>query len=365
MVRAGSRVLQAHAGRLSYPLKVNLCVTYWCQYRCQTCNIWKRKPTDELSTDELLQFVRQNPKSEWLDITGGEIFLRPDIEEVLDAVLTDWRRLVVLHFPTNGFLSDKIVQTTTRLRKRHQTPIVVTVSLDGDEALNDAIRGIKGGYRRQIETFNRLRASGVSAVLGMTVSKFNADRVEDVFRAVERDCPGITARDFHVNVAQTSAHYYGTAEADGYRASPDEATAALAAYERLRGGGVRPADVVETRYLRLMRRFMATGVSPQPCHALRSTCFIDPWGTVYPCITYDHPIGRLRDHGMRLDPIWSGDAALKLQTEIWNGRCPQCWTACEAFPTIVGNALAPWRKGRAGRPGPSTDAAAVHGPARS
>ena len=42
-----------------------------------------------------------------------------------------------------------------------------------------------------------------------------------------------------------------------------------------------------------------------PCHALRASCFIDPWGVVYPCITYSKPLGRLRDTGMRLEPIWN------------------------------------------------------------
>ena len=35
--------------------------------------------------------------------------------------------------------------------------MIVTVSVDGDEQTNDEIRGIKGGFRRQIETFKALR----------------------------------------------------------------------------------------------------------------------------------------------------------------------------------------------------------------
>jgi radical SAM protein with 4Fe4S-binding SPASM domain len=346
VIHAGSRVLQAHAGRLSHPLKINLCLTYWCQYRCQTCNIWKRKPEDELTTDELLRFIAANNCTEWLDVTGGEIFLRKDIEQVLDAILSTWTRLGLLHFPTNGFLTDLIVPITERLARRHATPIIVTVSLDGDEALNDEIRGIKGGYQRQVETFRRLRAARVRAVLGMTVSKFNASRVREVFDAVRKDVPGITPAEFHLNVAQASSHYYGTDDASAYAASNDEVAGALDAYRALRGTPWRPADLLEARYLRLLRSFVDTGVTPLPCHALRSSCFIDPWGTVYPCISYGRPVGRLREHGMQLEPIWRGGTATTVQREIWEGDCPQCWTACEAYQTILGNALAPWRRGR-------------------
>jgi radical SAM protein with 4Fe4S-binding SPASM domain len=81
-----------------------------------------------------------------------------------------------------------------------------------------------------------------------------------------------------------------------------------------------------------------------PCHALRASCFIDPWGVVYPCISYSKPVGRLRDNGMRLAPIWESLEATQLQRDIWQGDCPQCWTACEAYQSILGNALAGrWR----------------------
>lgn len=362
VVRAGGRVFQAHNGRLPYPLKINLCLTYWCQYRCQTCNIWKRRPEDELTTDELLRFIAANNCTEWLDVTGGEIFLRKDIEDILDAILATWTRLVLLHFPTNGFLTDRIVGVTERLSRRHRTPIIVTVSLDGDEALNDEIRGIKGGYQRQVETFRRLRAARVKAVLGMTVSRFNAGRVRDVFDAVRRDIPDLAPAEFHLNVAQASSHYYGTDDASAYGASREQIAGAIDEYRALRGVPWRPADLLEARYLRLLRTFVDTGVTPLPCHALRSSCFIDPWGTVYPCISYDRPVGRLREHDMNLEPIWRGDTASTVQGEIWEGDCPHCWTACEAYQTIMGNALAPWRSGR---PRPRPSSTPVAGPVRT
>jgi radical SAM protein with 4Fe4S-binding SPASM domain len=102
-----------------------------------------------------------------------------------------------------------------------------------------------------------------------------------------------------------------------------------------------------------------------PCHALRASCFIDPWGVVYPCITYSKPIGSLRDTGMRLDPIWNAFETTRVQREIWDGQCPQCWTACEAYQSILGNVLA----GRDGSPRamrlvPSPEQSASSGTAR-
>ncbi len=131
--RLGAALLHATIARPAAPLKLNFCLTYWCQYRCKTCNIWQRKPTDELTTDEIVTFIRENPTITWVDLTGGEIFLRPDIDDIFDAVVTGWRRLALLHFPTNGFLTDRIVRSVEQIAGRGPGQTIVTVSLDGDE----------------------------------------------------------------------------------------------------------------------------------------------------------------------------------------------------------------------------------------
>jgi radical SAM protein with 4Fe4S-binding SPASM domain len=339
---AAIRLAAANLSRLRSPLKVNLCVTYRCQYRCKTCDIWRRSPQNELTTDELMSFVNANKHVAWLDVTGGEIFLRSDIEEFLVGVAASWRRLALLHFATNGFLTDKIVAATRRTAQATTAAVIVTVSLDGDETLNDHIRGIRGGFRRQIETFNRLRdIPGVRAVLGMTLSSYNVGQIEKTFRACQAECPGLDIEDFHVNVAQRSSHYYGNAETERIEAPREQTLHELRVYRRLRGRQRSASGWLEGQYLRYLDVFLRSGVSPMQCHALRSSCFIDPWGAVYPCITYARPVGQLRETGMALAPIWHGEACTATQQEIWAGKCPQCWTACEAYQTILGNLLRP------------------------
>ena len=355
-LRGGARLAEAHFRRLESPLKINLCVTYWCQYRCKTCNIWQRKPTDELTTDELLTFIHRNREGAWLDVTGGEPFLREDLGELLEAALREWRNLLILHFPTNGFLTDRIVSTAKRLASRtsrSSARIIVTVSLDGDESLNDHIRGIKGGFRRQIETFKALRRiPGIQAVLGMTLSQHNVGKFTETFEACRKECPDLTASSFHLNVAQVSGHYYGNAGLSDLLPSVAAVKAELDAYQARRGRAHSPTAWVEHAFLRHLRRYLDTQQTPMRCHALRSSCFIDPWGTVYPCITWDRRIGSLRDTGMDLRPIWRSDTAREVQQAIWEGDCPQCWTACEAYQSILGNLLRPGERRGTGHGGP-------------
>jgi radical SAM protein with 4Fe4S-binding SPASM domain len=271
-------------------------------------------------------------------VTGGEIFLRKDIGEFFEAVAATWKRLALLHFATNGFLTDHIVQTVRRIVAGTPAELIVTVSLDGDEELNDRIRGVAGGFRRQIETFNALRGvRGVRTVFGMTISSHNVGHFESTFLACQRQCPELRVEDFHLNVAQQSAHYYGNQNIDYLHAAKDDLLAEIRRYREMRGVAASPSHWVETRYLHHMEKFVLSGVTPMRCHALRSSCFIDPWGTVFPCITYARPLGSLRDTGMALDPIWRSRETSDLQGEIWDGRCPQCWTACEAYHSILGN----------------------------
>ena len=335
---------RAHVGRLAVPMKLTFAVTYWCQYRCATCNIWRRRPEDELSTDEILAFIRNTTGVAWADITGGEIFLRPDAAELLDAFAASWRRLAVLHFPTNGFLTDRIVAATAQIARRRGPTIVVTVSVDGDRALNDEIRGMPGGFDHQMETFRALRRiPGVRAAIGMTLSRGNVGAVDATFAACAKAVPGLRDADLHVNVLQVSDHYYGNDDLRGAMPPPDVARAVVRQQRQRRALPLTPSAWLERRYLRHLERYLETGRTPMRCHALRSSCFIDPWGVVFPCLTYSRPLGSLRNTGMDLAPIWRGAEAAGRQAEIWRGECPQCWTACDAYPTILGNAFWPGR----------------------
>ena len=347
-------LLRSTAGRpAAGPLKITFCLTYRCQYRCKTCNIWQRQPQHELSTDEIGAFVQANPRITWVDLTGGEIFLRPDIDAVLQAAATGWKRLAILHFPTNGFLTDRIVRAAERLAVRSPARTIVTVSLDGDEETNDELRGIRGGFTRQIATFKALRRiRGITVVFGVTVSSYNAGSFARIFDACARHVPDLSARDVHVNIAQTSDHFYGNAATASLAPEPSALREDLQTCRELRGRPRWPSQLLEHVFLKYVDRFLATGRTPMPCHALRASCFVDPEGVVYPCSSYSRPIGSLRDAAMRLEPLWAAHETRRLQSQIWDGDCPQCWTACEAYQSILGNVLAGrWRHQRAGHSG--------------
>jgi radical SAM protein with 4Fe4S-binding SPASM domain len=206
--------------------------------------------------------------------------------------------------------------------------------------MHDRIRGIEGGYRRQLETFRRLREiPGVEAVLGMTLSATNVDHFPVAFAAAQKEVPGLAYKDFHVNIVNEGHYLHNDDLSLRDAVSPSDLADAADAYAKLRGFGVGPVDYLERTYLRHVRRHLETGRTPMRCHALRSSCFVDSWGNVFPCTIYDKKIGSLRDVDYDLSRIWNSAEAEKTQKEIWEYDCPQCWTPCEAYQSIMGNFL--------------------------
>ena len=351
-VHLAARALKSNVMRLDFPYKLTFAATYWCNYECQTCNIWKLKPRGELTLDEIRTFFARSADFLWVDLTGGEITLRRDFAAICRAVIEACPNLLLLHFPTNGYLTDKIEDDMRQIAPLAPEKLIITVSTDGDEVTNDRIRGVRGGWRRQLETFRRLRRiDGVHVVLGMTLSRANVAHFPAALRAVRKEIPDVGCEDFHVNIVHESSHVYHNLQLGLRSEVSNRALAdAVEQFAELRGVALSPASFLERAYLKRVRRYLDTGHTPVRCHAMRSSCFIDPWGNVFPCTIYDCKLGSLRDVGYDLRKIWNSPQAIALSGEIWNGKCPQCWTPCEAYQSILGNVARIWdrlRKGQA------------------
>ena len=79
--------------------------TFRCNAKCHMCNVWMHpsKPAEELD----LKYYERLPNLKFLNITGGEPFLRQDIEEIVEKALTKTKRLVI---SSNGYFTDKIIK---------------------------------------------------------------------------------------------------------------------------------------------------------------------------------------------------------------------------------------------------------------
>lgn len=333
-------IILSNCKRLKFPYKLTFPITNRCNSRCLMCGIWKRRPENELSLEEIRKIFANSNQFSWIDLTGGEVFTREDFYDIVEVILFECKDLFLLHFPTNGLLTRKIVDTVGKIQKLKSCKIIITVSIEGFEQLNDRIRGVPGGWKKQIETFIQLyEMPGIDAVLGMTLSPYNYNKFDDTFMAVKKIYPKLKYKDFHVNIAHVSNHYYNNEDMQEKDYPVDEVSREIRQYMRYRGFPFSPVSYLEWQYLRQVETFLYSGKTPIRCHALHSSCFVDPHGNVYPCGMYNAKIGNLRDYNYDINKIWHSDRCKEIQTEIWNFKCPQCWTPCEAYQSILGNLL--------------------------
>ena len=324
-------------GSLPRPFKLTYALTYRCNSKCELCHIWKRTGgSDELSLHEIRRFFEKNNQFLWVDITGGEIFLRDDLLDVARTIVENCRSLAVLHFPTNGLLTDEIVAAAREMRGLGVPRLVITVSLDGPLELHDKLRGVEGSWARSLETFSRLREiEGVDAYIGMTLSQFNTDAILPGIRRAQEAIAIDDDEIFHLNVAHFSDHFYRNLD---HRVMLDEATNRMVErFLETRGKAHDFGSKLERIYLEHLRQFIEVGRRPLPCRALDSSCFIDPRGQVFPCIIFGEPLGNLREVDYDLKTLWDRSRREALVDRIRRGDCPHCWTPCEAYVSILEN----------------------------
>jgi len=333
-----ARVLKSNLTRLNHPFKLSWAVTYRCNLACNMCNIWKRADGErELSPSEADDFFRRTGKFSWVGLTGGEPFLRPDLGELADIAVSRNRPLKALHINTNGLLTDRITDFAATFSRRHpRVQLIITVSVDGPPEVHDVVRGRAGSWRQAVSTFSALKAmADVEAQVGFTLSRANLGSYRETLTSLADAVPGLHFDDINVNVFQTSGVYYDNTEMEALDASAlsGEIDQILA----LDRGGYSLNNKLRRTYLRYYRDFLATGKPPLTCQAFSSSCFLDPFGNVFPCIMYDRKFINVRDLKHDMGHYWAGRDGTQIRNECKRHQCPSCWTPCDAFSAMAGS----------------------------
>jgi len=328
-------------GEIALPFRITYIVTSRCQLKCSMCSIWKKPLADELRLDEIERFFSQAHQFSWVNLSGGEIFLRNDLLAIIRTIAAHCKNLYLLDFPTNGFATATIAEKIQEIIAIKTIPkIFVTVSIDGPQETHDTIRGVPGSWEKAVATFEglrKLRNSRFQVFFGFTLQPANMKLFDATFDTINKKIGGLHHNDFHINVVQHSSHYYCNDKV--LKQEEDQALwQALHRIMQLRKTSLlNPVAFLEQRYQRLAQRYLATHRSPLSCQALCSSCFMDPCGTVYPCSIYNQSIGNIRDFDYNLGKLWKAECRIRIRKEIKQGICPHCWTPCEAYQTILGN----------------------------
>jgi radical SAM protein with 4Fe4S-binding SPASM domain len=304
----------------AYPTDVSIITTYRCQMRCKMCDIWEN-PTDskrEIQAKELEIL----PKFKFVNITGGEPFVRRDLEDIVEVMFRKSDRIVI---STSGWHTDRIIKMAEKFPN-----IGIRVSIEGLSQKNDDLRGRDGSFDRAMRLLLTLKEMGVKDIgYGCTTSNKNS---EDMFWLYK------LSRELGMEFATATFHnsYYFHKD-DNEVTNKDEV---IGNFHKLIEELLKensPKSWYRAFFNLGLINYIRGNPRMLPCEAGTANFFIEPYGDVYPCNGLEErywkeSMGNIRDVSS-FEELWFSEQAEKVRGLV--RTCPKnCWMVGTAAPVM-------------------------------
>ncbi|KKP67096.1 MAG: Radical SAM domain protein, partial [Candidatus Moranbacteria bacterium GW2011_GWE1_35_17] len=289
-----------------------MAITYRCNARCRMCNIWKIKEHfGEITPDDFLRLPK-NLKD--INISGGEPFLRKDLDAIIVAIKKRCPGAKVI-ISSNGFATELIISQMKKIIKI-MPDIGVAISIDGIGKAHSDIRGLENCFEKDIETIKELKKIGVKNIkIGFTLGDYNAKELFEVYYLSKK-----LKTELSLTVVHSSENYFGKINAIENKSEMIQALNWLIDKE-LSAGNYKNWGRAYFAYG--AREFIKKGTRILPDYSGILSIFINPQGVIYPCDVSNKKIGNLRDIA-NLE---------KINKNNLNG-CEQSWMVCTARQSI-------------------------------
>ena len=155
-------------------------ITLQCDLACRHCGSRAgHARTDELSTAECLDLVRQMAELGVMEVTliGGEAYLRDD----WTAIIREIRKFGMSATMTSG--GRGITAEKARAAKEAGLESV-SISIDGNEATHDRLRGVKGSYQSAFQAMDLMRAAGVKVSTNTQINRLTLPELPELLEAL-------------------------------------------------------------------------------------------------------------------------------------------------------------------------------------
>jgi MoaA/NifB/PqqE/SkfB family radical SAM enzyme len=278
------------------------------------CNTWQH-PTpveDELRPEHLLSL----PHLAFANITGGEPFLRGDLEDIVRVLETKADRIVI---STNGYFTDRIVA----LAKGHPA-LGFRISLEGLPAANDELRGLEDGFDHGLRSLLQLRALGVKDIgFGITLSDRNADDLLELYELA--DAMGL---EFATAAVHNTFYFHKT---DNVIEQKEGVAGNLQELARRLLHTRRPKNWFRAWFNMGLANYVRGGERLLPCGMGTDVFFVDPVGRVLPCNGMDPVMGSLKEQ--TFDQIWKSEQAEQVR-KMARECTANCWMIGSVSPAM-------------------------------
>lgn len=297
----------------------SIIVTYRCPMHCKMCNIWANptNPAEEFAPS----LLEKLPRMHSVNITGGEPFIREDIEEIVKILRTKTDRIV---FSTSGWFSDRILA----LAKKYPD-LGFRISIEGLSVKNDELRGRQGGFDKGLRTLLELRRMGVKDIgFGITVSNNNSGDMLDLYELNKNLKMEFATASFH-NSFYFHKYDNQVTNLDEVCANFDELIQRLMKENNPKSWFRAFFNLGLINYVRGGRRML-------PCEAGSENFFLDPFGNILPCNGMEErcwfaAMGNLKEASF--EEIWNGPQAAAVREKV--AHCPKnCWMIGSVSPVM-------------------------------
>jgi len=282
-----------------------LAVTYRCNSRCRMCNIWQTKDfSGELTLED---FNKLPVDLRYLNLSGGEPFLRMDLPEIIATVKKRCPK-VSLTISTNGFATEIILEKMKKILTI-DPEINVAVSLDGVGKVHEEVRNIPDAFNKVMNTLHGLKAMGAKNLrLAYTIGDYNFAELKKIYElskqeGVEMTIAAVHSSDIFFNI-------------NNEMKATKEIAAELSWLSRQELRGWNPKHWLRAYFAYGLAKFVSTGKRVLPNYSGILDCFVDPWGDVYPCDIANEKIGNLKEGFVLVD--------------IEKRKSPDSWMICTA-----------------------------------
>jgi MoaA/NifB/PqqE/SkfB family radical SAM enzyme len=280
-------------------------VTYRCNARCYMCNTWESpsKKEDEITPD----VIEKLPYMRVVNVTGGEPFLREDLNEIITILKKKCKRLVI---STNGSLTER----TLKLAERHYD-IGIRISIEGLPKTNDELRGIKDGFDRGLRTLVELRSMGMKDVgFGITVTDRNVRDLLPLYHLSK-----LMGMEFATATTHNSYYFHK------FDNEIKDKELVIGEFKKLIKElleSSRIKDWYRAYFNYGIINFIRGNKRLLPCEMGCNSFYLDPFGEIRPCNVMEETMGNLKEKS--IEEIWQGEEAKRIRRLVANCN-HNCW----------------------------------------
>ncbi len=301
---------------MSTKLHGSIIVTYRCNAKCNMCDVWHypTKPSEEIGLD----VIKKLPEMFFVNVTGGEPFVRQDLPEIVSELRMKAKRIVI---STNGYFTDRIIELCKKF-----PDLGIRISIEGSPESNDRVRGIPDGYRWTQETLRKLQGIGMKDIgFAMTVQDMNYKDLVWLYEMAKKLDYEFATATLH------NSHYFHK-----FDNKIENKEAVITEFERLIKELLRSRKIKEwfRAYFNFgLINYIKGNSRLLPCEMGKDGFFLDPWGDVLACNGMDEkmPMGNLKEQSW--DEIWNSKQAQEVRQAVKDCR-KNCWMIGSAAPAI-------------------------------